>query len=78
MDYGIFQLRPTLIALKKIHPPKGRVCPSIDLVCEVEKSALENTSVSFRRSTFRVSFLGFMQKRLRKRGRKKKIVCQTR
>ena len=34
----------------------------------MEKSALEFSSVSFRQSTFRVSFLGFMQKR---RGKKK-------
>ena len=44
---------------------QGRFCPSIDLVCKVEKSALENSSVSFRRSTFRVSFHGFIQKRHR-------------
>ena len=35
----------------------------MDLVCKVEKSALENSSVSCRRSTFRVSFHGFMRKR---------------
>ena len=44
---------------------QGRFCPSIDVVCKVEKSGLENSSVSFRRSTFRVSFHGFMQKRTR-------------
>jgi len=48
---------------------QGHVCPSIDLVCKVdsEKIALENSSVSVRRSTFRVSFYGFMQKKPRNR-----------
>jgi len=41
----------------------GRFWQSIDLVCKVEKSALENSSGSFRRLTFRVSFHRFMQKR---------------
>ena len=40
---------------------EGRFCPSIDLVCKVGKSALENSSVSFRRSTFLVSFHGFIE-----------------
>jgi len=44
---------------------EGRFCLSIDLVCKVEKSALEYSSISFCRSTFRVSFHGFMQKRPR-------------
>jgi len=44
---------------------KCRFCLSIDLVCKVEKSALENSSLSFRQSTFRVSFHGFVQKRPR-------------
>ena len=68
IDYGLWNIpvkTDTNSTQKKNHPPKGRFCPSIDLVCKVEKSALENSSVSFRRSTFRVSFLGFMQKRPR-------------
>ena len=44
-----------------------RFCPSINLVCKVGKSTLENSSVSFRRPTFPVSFHGFMQKRPRSR-----------
>ena len=46
---------------------EGRFCPSIDLVCKVGKSALENSSVSFRRSTFLVSFHGFIEMRPRNR-----------
>jgi len=44
---------------------KGHICPSIDLVCKVEKTALEKSSIFVRRSTFQVNFHGFMQKRPR-------------
>ena len=47
--------------------PKGRSRPWIDLVCEVEKTALKNSSVSVRSSIFRVSFHRLMQKRPRNR-----------
>jgi len=46
---------------------QGRVCPSIDVVCKVDKTALKNSSVFVRRSTFRVSFHRFMQKSPRNR-----------
>jgi len=53
------------------HRRKGQglriVSVSTDSVCRVEKPALENSSVSLRRSTFQVSFLGFMEKRPRNR-----------
>jgi len=46
---------------------QGHVCVSIDLVCKVGKITLEKSSVFVRRSTFRVSFHGFIQKRPKNR-----------
>jgi len=60
MDHGFWKIPAR-------NDPKGTSCPWIDLVCKVEKTALENSSVSVRSSTFRLTFHRLMQKRPRNR-----------
>jgi len=47
--------------------PVGRFCLSMDWVCKMQTTTLENLSVSFRQSTFGWVSCGFLEKRPRNR-----------